>query len=115
MMAVKGSALRCTWCGNDVEAGDSYRLAERAGDRGAVFCRLEHIVPWAIQGAHWEAGEPADVGDVSQLGTCSACGDELPDTHLRLVRHRGEHRVSDAFCSVDHLLEWAKAGGRWKV
>jgi hypothetical protein len=31
-----------------------------------------------------------------------------------LVRHRGEHRVADGFCSVDHLNEWAKAGGRWR-
>ena len=37
---------------------DGFRLAEHAGDRGAVFCRLEHVVPWAMQGAHWEAGEP---------------------------------------------------------
>jgi hypothetical protein len=31
-----------------------------------------------------------------------------------LVRHRGEHRVGDAFCSADHLGEWAKRGGRWQ-
>ena len=31
-----------------------------------------------------------------------------------LVRHRGEHRISDGFCSVDHLADWAKAGGRWR-
>ena len=30
-----------------------------------------------------------------------------------LVRHRGEHRIADDFCSADHMLEWAKAGGRW--
>jgi hypothetical protein len=30
-----------------------------------------------------------------------------------LVRHRGEHRIPDAFCSPDHMSEWAKAGGRW--
>ena len=41
-------------------ADDGFRLAEHAGDRGAVFCRLEHVVPWAIQGAHWEAGEPLE-------------------------------------------------------
>jgi hypothetical protein len=29
------------------------------------------------------------------------------------VRHRGEHRIPDGFCSVDHLLAWAKAGGRY--
>jgi hypothetical protein len=31
-----------------------------------------------------------------------------------LVRHRGEHRVADDFCSVEHMGEWAKAGGRWQ-
>jgi hypothetical protein len=31
-----------------------------------------------------------------------------------LIRHRGEHRIADAFCGADHLLEWAKAGGRWR-
>jgi hypothetical protein len=31
-----------------------------------------------------------------------------------LVRHRGEHRIPDAFCSADHLASWAKAGGRWR-
>jgi hypothetical protein len=30
-----------------------------------------------------------------------------------LVRHRGEHRIGDAFCTVEHLAQWAKAGGRW--
>jgi hypothetical protein len=30
-----------------------------------------------------------------------------------LVRHRGEHRIPDGFCSVDHLREWAQAGGRY--
>ena len=36
------------------------------------------------------------------------------DVHVLLVRHRGENRIPDDFCSVDHLLEWAKAGGRWQ-
>jgi hypothetical protein len=31
-----------------------------------------------------------------------------------LVRQRGEARVGDGFCSVEHLLEWAKAGGRYR-
>ena len=39
--------------------------------------------------------------------------EELGDVHVLLVRHRGEYRVPDGFCGVDHLLEWAKAGGRW--
>jgi hypothetical protein len=112
----------CTWCGNSVEPGDGYRLAEHAGDRGAVFCRLEHVVPWALQGAHWEAGlslqepvEPRGLDpNIERPSECAHCGAALGDAHLLLVRHRGEHRVPDAFCSVDHLLEWAKAGGRFQ-
>jgi hypothetical protein len=106
---------RCSWCGNGVEPDDGFRLYEPAGERRAVFCRLEHVVPWAIQGAHWDAGgltEPAtiDAGPIA----CSHCGKPLGEVPVLLVRHRGESRVPDDFCSVDHLLEWAKAGGRWQ-
>jgi hypothetical protein len=107
-------SARCTWCGNPVEATDGFRLAEHAGDRGAVFCRLEHVVPWAMQGAHWEAGEPLEPAGTDTSTTCSHCGAALGDAHVVLIRHRGEHRVADGFCSVDHLAEWAKAGGRWQ-
>jgi hypothetical protein len=105
----------CTWCGAEVESDDGFRAYEPAGERRAVFCRLEHLIPWSIQGAHWNAGpltEPAvlDEGAVR----CSHCGADLGDVHVLLVRHRGEHRVADAFCSTDHMLEWAKAGGRWQ-
>jgi hypothetical protein len=80
-----------------------------------VFCRLEHVIPWSIQDAHWDPGpftEPPalDQGPLQ----CSHCGAELTDVHVLLVRHRGEHRVADAFCSVDHMEDWAKAGGRWQ-
>ena len=108
-------AERCTWCGAPVEPEDGYRLAEEAGERRAAFCRLEHVVPWALRGAHWEAGtidEPPGVGDAT--GACARCGDPLGDAHLLLVRHRGEHRIPDAFCSVDHLAGWARDGGRWR-
>ena len=44
---------RCAWCGAAVDAEDGFRAYEPAGSRAAVFCRLEHIVPWAIRGAHW--------------------------------------------------------------
>ncbi len=33
---------------------------------------------------------------------------------LVLVRHRGEHRIPDGFCWVEHAADWAKAGGRWR-
>ena len=104
----------CSWCGTAVEHADGFRVYEPAGERRAAFCRLEHIVPWAIQGAHWEPGaldEPAGLDDGPLR--CSLCDAELGDVHVLAVSHRGEHRVGDAFCSVDHILDWAKAGGRW--
>jgi hypothetical protein len=109
-----GETPACTWCGNPVDPSDGYRLAEHAGDRGAVFCRLEHVVPWALQGAHWEAGEPLEPAGLDTARECAHCGERLGDAHVLLIRHRGEHRIPDAFCSVDHLLEWAKAGGRFQ-
>jgi hypothetical protein len=105
---------RCTWCGNPVEPDDGYRLGEHAGDRGAVFCRLEHVVPWAIQGAHWEPGEPLEPEPARRVASCSLCEAQLGETHVLLVHHRGEHRIGDGFCSIDHLADWAKAGGRWR-
>jgi hypothetical protein len=105
---------RCTLCGSDVEQGDGFRLAESPGSRRATFCRLEHVVPWAIRGAHWEPGTPTEPsGLTDSVDSCAQCGDALGDVHLMLVRHRGEHRIPDGFCSVDHLREWAQAGGRY--
>jgi hypothetical protein len=101
-----------------VEPDDGFRLGEHSGDRGAVFCRLEHVVPWVMQGAHWEAGlslgEPVEPSSLDTLYECAHCGGALGEGHLLLVRHRGNHRIPDGFCSVGHLLEWAKAGGRWR-
>jgi hypothetical protein len=106
---------RCTWCGAEVETDDGFRAYEPLGERRAVFCRLEHVIPWSIQGAHWEVGEmtePAALGEV--VSQCSHCGAQLGDARVLLVHHRGEHRVTDAFCGVDHMSQWAKAGGRWQ-
>jgi hypothetical protein len=106
---------RCRWCGAPVESEDGFRLAEPAGARRATFCRLEHLVPWAMQGPAWEAGEPAEPPDLEEsLDRCAQCGNPLGDTYVLLVRHRGEHRIPDAFCSVEHAADWAKAGGRWR-
>jgi hypothetical protein len=104
----------CSWCGVDVEETAGFRAAEPAGERKAVFCRLEHIVPWVIQGAHWEVGSIADPAD-NGLGRCAHCAQPVGDGVVLLVRHRGEHRIGDAFCGADHLLQWAKAGGRWRT
>src|SRR3954467_7849280 len=105
---------RCTWCGAAVEAGDGYRASEQPGARVAVFCRLEHVVPWVIKGAHWEAGEgaggpvPGDsvsgdsgAGEPAPGGadaTCAHCDQPIGDVDVTLVRHRGEHRIADHFC-----------------
>jgi hypothetical protein len=46
----------CSWCGDDVDPDDGFRAYEPpAGGRRAVFCRIEHIVPWAIKGSRWGA------------------------------------------------------------
>jgi hypothetical protein len=104
----------CTWCGGAVEPWDGFRAYEPVGGRRAVFCRLEHVIPWAIRGAHWEPlaapAEPVDDG----LSVCAWCDAALQEDHVALVRHRGEHRIPDGFCGVAHLLEWAKAGGRYR-
>ncbi|MGH2962847.1 MAG: hypothetical protein ACRDL3_11750 [Solirubrobacterales bacterium] len=105
----------CTWCGAEVEADDGFRLYEPTGERRATFCRLEHVIPWTIQGPHWEPGPVEEPGPIDEgLRKCAQCGRELGEVHVLLVRHRGEHRVPDDFCSVEHLAEWAKAGGRWQ-
>ncbi len=105
---------RCSWCGRTVEPEDGFRVEEVPGARRAAFCRLEHIVPWSIQGPHWEAGELKEPpGLAESLDACAHCGVALSDVRVLLIRHRGEHRIPDAFCSVEHLAEWAKSGGRW--
>jgi hypothetical protein len=104
---------QCSWCGAPLTGEDGYRLGERAGDRRAAVCRQEHVVPWAIQGAQWEPGTIVEPPAQPSLERCAHCGEALDEGRVMLVRHRAEHRVADAFCGVAHLLEWAKAGGRW--
>jgi hypothetical protein len=83
---------------------DGYDVSGPAGR--ARFCRLEHVVPWIIRGAAWEPG-PGEEAD----GACSWCG---APAEIAVLRVRGEHEVRDAFCGVEHLLAWAKAGGRYR-
>jgi hypothetical protein len=104
----------CSWCGRAIEREDGWRVQEFPGARKAAFCRLEHVVPWHLQGAHWEAGELEEPsGLTDSLDSCAHCGEPLDDVRVLAVRHRGEHRIPDAFCSVGHLADWAKSGGRW--
>jgi hypothetical protein len=107
--------MQCIWCGAAVGEDEGFRATEPVAERRAVFCRLEHIVPWAIRGAHWDAGAFADPDDLGAgLETCAQCATAVADTRVLLVRHRGAHRIADAFCTTEHLLAWAKAGGRWQ-
>src|SRR4051794_23593899 len=108
-------AERCTWCGARVERGDGFRLAESPGERCAVFCRLEHLVPWALKGPHWNPGVPVEPVELdAALDSCAHCDEPLGDVRVTLIRHRGEHRIPDAFCSVAHGAAWARAGGGWR-
>ena len=67
-------------------------------------------MPWGLQGPRWDPGQGEEA---PELAECARCGDPLGDVRLVLVRHRGQHRIPDAFCSVDHLADWAKSGGRY--
>ena len=58
----------CTWCGAEVEPSDGFRAYEPAGERGATFCRLEHIVPWQMQGGVW-LNEPVANPGITGRGT----------------------------------------------
>ena len=106
---------RCSWCGVAVGPDAGYRAGEEPGGRRAVFCRLEHAVPWALRGPRWEAGEIAEPeARADELQECAHCGETLGESRVLLVRHRGPHRIPDAFCSLDHMAAWARAGGRWR-
>ena len=97
-----------------MEDDDGFRAYEPAGERRAAFCRLEHVIPWAMQDAHWDAGAYDEPPSLDEGATrCSHCDAELGEVHVLLVRHRGEHRLADGFCSVEHMEQWAKAGGRY--
>lgn len=68
-----------------------------------------------MQGPHWDAGGPeiAPPATAEAPQTCASCDVPLSDVRVTLTRHRGEHRIPDAFCSVEHLSRWARSGGRY--
>ena len=110
------SESRCSACGAAVAADEGFRLADPEADRHAVFCRLEHVVPWAERGGAWRPGVGLDDedDDGEGLGRCAHCGDGLGHGHVLLVRHHGPFRIADALCGIEHLTAWAQ-GGRWRV
>jgi len=105
---------RCAWCGVGIHPDEGFRLAGRDGAPQVAFCRLEHVVPWAMRKPDWHGG-PCGEEEIEGLGRCAHCAEPLGEEHIVLVRHRGQHRIGDAFCEVSHLLAWAKAGGRYRV
>jgi hypothetical protein len=111
---VPGSEV-CTWCGVAVAEDDGFRLRHASGDRRAVFCRLEHVIPWEIKGAKWDAAgdeAPGAQGE-SSPEPCAFCGADPGPGRLLLTRHRDHHRILDVFCDTGHLAGWAKRGGRF--
>lgn len=123
------STLACTWCDAAVPGTDGFRLAEIPSGRRAVFCRLEHLIPWEIKGSRWdEESRPGTevtidggVEAITSAGdgpgateSCAHCGQEVGEERVVLTRHRGPHTVSDTFCSLEHAAAWARAGGRWQ-
>ena len=64
------AAEPCSWCGEKVEPDAGFRACEPESDKRAVFCRLEHVVPWAMRGAHWRAALwPGEAREVVETGT----------------------------------------------
>jgi len=66
-----------------------------------------------MRGAAWEPGPDELPPGADHEPRCAACDAELGAERVVIVRHRGPHRIADGFCSADHMVEWAKAGGRW--
>jgi hypothetical protein len=109
-------SAECTWCGTAVGEDDGFRVGQPEGEHLAVFCRLEHVVPWILQGPTWEDGRIVASGEPDDaLGRCAQCGDPLGAERVLVVRHRDRHRIADAFCRLEHLLDWAKGGGRYRT
>ena len=103
--------LVVSWCGRSSPTTASAPTSPPASG-APIFCRLEHVVPWAIQGAHWEAGALAEPPALER-GRRAAAPTAAPSSATSacsLVRHRGEHRIADDFCSVDHLLRMGEGG-----
>ena len=80
--------MACSWCGAAVNTGDWWHAGDTSGGHEAIFCRLEHVVPWAMKGPGW--------------------------SEAVLVHHRAGHEIAESFESVEEMRAWAVAGGRWQ-
>ena len=68
-----------------------------------------------MQDAHWEAGELSEEAGVAEEVTrCSFCEAELGMSTSCSSATAASFRIPDGFCSVDHMAQWAKEGGRWR-
>lgn len=89
-MEAESIPLSCAWCNRELDRGDCWVARAEGGGEEAGFCRLEHIVPWAIRGRGWEG------------------------SGVILVRYRAGRRITEEFASVDDVAAWAKSGGPWQ-
>lgn len=114
--------MDCSWCGAAAPAEGGYRLLDIEGRRRLAFCRLEHVIPWIIREGRRQRGEielptPDELSDAreSLAESCSQCDRRLDAStkSLLLVRERAGERIEDSFCEMEHLRQWAAAGGRW--
>ena len=109
-MAKKG---KCDWCGVGVPEDDGFRLIQPKRNLGATFDRLEHVVPWLMKKSpQWHIWKDVEVPEGVDP-VCAQTGLELDEDSYYLVRHRADARIADGFSSLDAVLAWAKAGGRW--
>jgi hypothetical protein len=109
-----GGQATCSSCGREINADEGWRAYQPLEARAAAFCRLEHLVPWSFRGAVWEEGPSGLPPGSEHEPGCASCGAPLGDDRVVLVRHRDHHRIADGFCSTDHMVAWAKSGGRWR-
>ena len=90
----------CTWCGTAVEPDDGVPRG-RAGGRaqgGVLPARARR----AVGDPGRRTGSPARSRARSHngLGRCAQCATRSTRASCSLVRHRGEHRIADAFCGT---------------
>ena len=86
---------------------EGFRAAEPEGERRAVVLppRARRAVghPGRALGARARSSRPASPTTAS--GAARTAAARSATRRVLLVRHRGEHRIADAFCGVDHLLD----------